>query len=139
MLVRVDLAFCVQVYAPVEDDICSGVLAPEEAGVQQMSEQCDACTTVCVQEKPFTFSDEISLSGSKPEAEELLKCRAALRCSESKVIGNKLIFKGESQLQMLYRSSAGGLCTAEYELPFSQIMEITGGGGGVPPVMCTWF
>lgn len=65
-----DLAFCVQVYAPVEDDICSGVLAPEEAGVQQMSEQCDACTTVCVQEKPFTFSDEISLSGSKPEAEE---------------------------------------------------------------------
>ena len=128
VLVRVDLAFCVQVYAPVEDDICSGVLAPEEAGVQQMSEQCDACTTVCVQEKPFTFSDEISLSGSKPEAEELLKCRAALRCSESKVIGNKLIFKGESQLQMLYRSSAGGLCTAEYELPFSQIMEITRAG-----------
>ena len=128
VLVRVDLAFCVQVYAPVEDDICSGVLAPEEAGVQQMSEQCDACTTVCVQEKPFTFSDEISLSGSKPEAEELLKCRAALRCSESKVIGNKLIFKGESQLQMLYRSSAGGLCTAEYELPFSQIMEVSGVG-----------
>ena len=31
VLVRVDLAFCVQVYAPVEDDICSGVLAPEEA------------------------------------------------------------------------------------------------------------
>ncbi|MFQ7854109.1 MAG: hypothetical protein ACLRIS_02130 [Flavonifractor plautii] len=84
VLVRVDLAFCVQVYAPVEDDIYSGVLAPEEAGVQQMSEQCDACTTVCVQEKPFTFSDEISLSGSKPEAEELLKCRAALRCSESR-------------------------------------------------------
>ena len=54
--------------------------------------------------------------------------RQALRCSESKVIGNKLIFKGESQLQMLYRSSAGGLCTAEYELPFSQIMEITGAG-----------
>lgn len=27
VLVRVDLAFCVQVYAPVEDDICSGVLA----------------------------------------------------------------------------------------------------------------
>ncbi|MFQ7854108.1 MAG: DUF3794 domain-containing protein [Flavonifractor plautii] len=39
---------------------------------------------------------------------------------------------------MLYRSSAGGLCTAEYELPFSQIMEITGAGES-PPVMCTWF
>lgn len=96
-----DLAFCVQVYAPVEDDICSGVLAPEEAGVQQMSEQCDACTTVCVQEKPFTFSDEISLSGSKRRRKKLLKCRAALRCSESKVIGNKLIFKGESHFSAL--------------------------------------
>ncbi|MFQ9917071.1 MAG: DUF3794 domain-containing protein [Flavonifractor plautii] len=66
---------------------------------------------------------------AKPEAEELLKCRAALRCSESKVIGNKLIFKGESQLQMLYRSSAGGLCTAEYELrPLPDHGDLLGAG-----------
>ena len=128
VLLRVDLAVDITACQPVERPICRGVLEGEKNGVCQRQFQGETYQITSVQEKPFTFSDEISLSGSKPEAEELLKCRAALRCSESKVIGNKLIFKGESQLQMLYRSSAGGLCTAEYELPFSQIMEITGAG-----------
>ena len=128
VLVRVSLAVWVQAYAPAAAELCSGVQAPEEAGIQQMVEPWEACTVVCVGEKPFTFSDELTLSGSKPEAEELLKSRAILRCGESKVIGNKLIFKGESQLQLLYRTTAGGLCTAEFELPFSQIMEISGAG-----------
>lgn len=138
VLVRVDLAFCVQVYAPVEDDICSGVLAPEEAGVQQMSEQCDACTTVCVQEKPFTFSDEISLSGSKPEAEELLKCRAALRCSESKVIGNKLIFKGRASFRCSTAPPPADCAQRNTSCPSPRSWRLPGRGRSLP-VMCTWF
>ena len=128
VLVRVSLAVWLQACAPVEEELCGGIQAPEEAGIQQLVEPWEACSIVCLGEKPFTFSDEIALSGSKPEAEELLKSRVTLRCSESKVIGNKLIFKGESQLQFLYRSTAGALCTAEYELPFSQIMEVSGAG-----------
>ena len=128
VLVRVSLAVWLQACAPVEEELCGGIQAPEEAGIQQLVEPWEACSIVCLGEKPFTFSDEIALSGSKPEAEELLKSRVTLRCSESKVIGNKLIFKGESQLPFLYRSTAGALCTAEYELPFSQIMEVSGAG-----------
>ena len=128
VLVRVSLAVWVQGCAPVEESLCGGVTAPEEAGIQQLVEPCQACAVVCVGEKAFPFSDELSLPGSKPEGEELLKCRASVRCKESKVIGSKLIFKGETQLQLLYRSAAGALCTAEFELPFSQIMEVTGAG-----------
>ena len=128
VLVRVNLAVAVQVYAPVFGGICTGVPNPEEAGVQQLVERYDSCVTACVQEKPFTFSDEIVLSGSKPEMEELLRHRLALQCGEAKVIGSKLIFKGEVQLQALYRAEGGALCTAEFELPFSQIMEVNGAG-----------
>ena len=128
VLVRVSLAVWVQGCAPVEESLCGGVTAPEEAGIQQLVEPCQACAVVCVGEKAFPFSDELSLPGSKPEGEELLKCRASVRCKESKVIGSKLIFKGETQLQLLYRSAAGELCTAEFDLPFSQIMEVTGAG-----------
>ena len=128
VLVRVSFAIWVQGFAPVEEELCCGVLAPDEAGVQQLTESYESCVVVCVQEKHFPFSDELSLPASKQEAAELLKARAALRCGESKVIGNKLIFKGESQLQLLYRSVAGEMCTAEFELPFSQIMEISGAG-----------
>lgn len=128
VLVRVNLAVGLQVFAPMTENLCGGVTTSAEAGVEQLVEQQDTYLTVSIQEKPFTFSDDISISASRPEADELLKSRIGLLCTESKVIGNKLIFKGEAALRLLYRGSGGTLCTAEFELPFSQIMEITGAG-----------
>ncbi len=128
VLVRVNLAVAIQVYAPVSGDLCAGVAAPEEHHVEQLVERCDTLSVSCVQEKQFTFSDDVALPGSRPEAEELLRARTALHCAEAKVIGSKLILKGEAQLQVLYRAEGGALCTAEFELPFSQIMEVGGIG-----------
>ena len=128
VLVRVSLAADVQVFCPAEKQVCSCVSKDGEAGVEQRSERYDTCTTVCVQEKSFTFADDLTLSGGKPEAEELLRTRAYLRCGEAKVIGNKLIFKGETLLQLLCRASDGTLFPAEFQLPFSQIMEVSGAG-----------
>ena len=128
VLVKAQLLVQIQVCAPRSDSLCTGVAEPEAVGVEQMCETWETCIVTCVQEKSFPFSDDVSLPGSKPEAEEVLRSRAALRCTESKVIGNKLIFKGEAQLQVLYRTVEGGLCTAEFELPFSQIMEVSGAG-----------
>ncbi len=128
VLVRVNLAVCLSAYAPMTDSICAGVLGPEGSGVEQLQEDHSAYVVACVQEKPFTFSDDVAISGSRPEAAQLLKNRVTLACNESKVIGNKLIFKGEARLQLFYRAGDNSLCTADYELPFSQIMEITGAG-----------
>ena len=128
VLVRANLALSVRAYAPVTDTLCAGLDAPSEAGLEQLTEQMNTYVVACVEEKPFTFSDELNLSGGRSEAAELLKCRTSLVCGESKVIGNKLIFKGESTLQILYRSQENTICTADYTLPFSQIMEVSGAG-----------
>ena len=128
VLVRADLVVELQVFAPVNQWACQGVLEPEQAGIEQRSEGCETWVTVCVQEKPFTFSDELTLPGSRPEGEELLKWRAALECGEAKVIGSKLIFKGSARLQVLYRGTDGSLNTGEFELPISQLMEVGGAG-----------
>mgnify|MGYP001117571203 CR=1 FL=1 len=128
VLVRASLAADIQVFRPAARQVCSGIAEGESAGVEQRSEQYDTCDVVCVQEKSFTFADDLTLSGGKPEAEELLKTRAYLRCGETKVIGNKLIFKGETFLQLLCRASDNTLFSAEFQLPFSQIMEVSGAG-----------
>ena len=128
VLTRVNLALCVRAYAPVTDTLCAGLEAPEGAGLEQLTRDMTTCVVACVEEKPFTFSDELNLSGGRSEARELLKCRTSLVCGESKIIGNKLIFKGESLLQLLYRGEDNSLCTADYTLPFSQIMEVSGAG-----------
>ncbi len=128
VLVRINLAVCLRVYAPVTETLCSAAAAPEQAGVEQLTEHQTTYLAVCVQEKPFTFSDELPLPAGRPEAEELLGSRFAARCGESKIIGNKLILKGEASLRLLYRAAEGELCSAEFALPFSQILEISGAG-----------
>ncbi len=126
VLVRVNLAIEVCAFLPSEAMVCAGAAATEENGLQQLMESHECYVVSAVQEKPFTFSDDLTLSGSRPEAEELLKTRVQLDCAESKVIGNKLIFKGEAVLQLLYRSTEGQVCSCDFSLPFSQIMEVSG-------------
>jgi hypothetical protein len=64
----------------------------------------------------------------KPEAKQLLKSNVTLSCSEARIIGSKLIFKGEAAISVLYQSMENTLSSVDYVLPFSQIMEVTGRG-----------
>ena len=77
-----------------------------------------------IAEKDLTFSETISLSLGREGAAELLHCRTSGTVTETKVIGNKLIFKGVFLVSVLYRTTGGQLASASSELPFSQIMEI---------------
>lgn len=126
VLVRAEAAVDVTVFAPRMETICSQVLEAARQNVEQLTETQEVYLTVCVQEKPFPFSDDVPLSASKPAAVELLKSRVSLNRGESKIIGNKLIFKGSANVSLLYRGQDDGLYSAGAELPFSQIMEISG-------------
>ena len=57
----------------------------------------------------------------------MLSVRADPWCTESKVIGSKLIFKGEVALQVRYLVG-GELCSMHHAMPFSQIIELDGAG-----------
>ena len=129
ILVRADLGLSLQVFQPRELALCQGVTGGEEAGIQQLTSQHSAYLTVCVAEKSFTLADEVRLSAGPGGEGELLGARAQALCAESRVIGNKLIFKGEAQLQVLYRAG-GEVCSLRCPLPFSQVMEVSDVGEG---------
>ncbi len=126
ILIRAEAAVDVTVFAPRMETICSQVLEASEQRVEQLTETREVYLTACVQEKPFPFSDDVTLSASKPAAVELLKSRVSLNRGESKIIGNKLIFKGSANVSLLYRGQDDGVYSAGAELPFSQIVEISG-------------
>lgn len=128
LYLRAELAIGLGVFVPSATVYSVGGEQEEGLGIQQRRESCQAYMVTAVQEKPFTFSDDLALPGSKPDLEELLRQRVDLICTESKVIGNKLIFKGQAVLTILYRGTDQTLNTALFELPFSQIMEVSGGG-----------
>lgn len=128
VLLRVDLAVDVTAFQPVQRVICQSALEPEEQGIQQLISQQETYQLEAVQEKPFTFSEQVRIGGGQGEGAQLLSCRALPVCAESKLIGSKLIFKGSVELQLLMQEADGALTPCRESLPFSQIMEVPGVG-----------
>ena len=108
--------------------VCLSLSSDVETLPEQRVEKrcCGQAATLLRQiaEKDLTFSETMSLSLGREGAAELLHCRTSGTVTETKVIGNKLIFKGVFLVSVLYRTTGGQLASASSELPFSQIMEI---------------
>lgn len=72
-------------------------------------------------EKTFQLDEDLTLPGSCPMAEKLLSYTLYPEITEKRVSGKRLIFKGNGNLHILYRSEDGQLCTWDFDLPFSQL------------------
>lgn len=130
VLTRVEVAAEVQVFVPSQRQLAGGAVCPPELGVEQLRQEEGTYGPVCTGEKPFPFADTLTIPASRPAAEELLRWRVSPVCGEAKVIGSKLIFKGTVFFRLLYRAAGDEVCTAVFELPFSQIMEAPEAGEG---------
>ena len=124
VLVRAEAAVHVTVREPREMRLLCSLDCSEDMGIQQQTHQERSLLAVHVADKPFALSDTLHLPAN---CQELLKVRATPVCSESKVIGSKLIFKGAVHLETVYRGT-DGLENARFELPFSQVMEAANAG-----------
>ena len=109
VLLRVDLAVEITAFQPMEHMCCQAVLEPEEHKVEQMIAQAETYQLCAVQEKPFTFTDQIRLNGGQGDGMEVMACQAQPVCGECKLIGSKLIFKGTVELQLLVQEAGGAL------------------------------
>ncbi len=128
VLLRADLAADLTVVRPREQVFCQGVLEAGTHGVQEKVMEGETCQLTAVQEKPFTFSDQVRLNGGAGEPVRLMCCRAVPLCGECKLIGTKLIFKGTVELQLLVQEAGGVLTSFHESLAFSQVMEVPGVG-----------
>ena len=127
ILTRVEVAVSVKVFCTNTTVLCTGVHTQD--GTVEEWKQLHRPWCICaVQEKYVTFEDNLSIPVGRPAAEELICDRVELACHESKLIGNKLIFKGEAAVRLLYRPVGGGMDTADFTLPFSQVAEVVGVG-----------
>lgn len=127
VVTRVEIAVGVKVFTAGAASLCTGVSAVDGT-VEQLMEAHQPTCIAAVQEKQISFEDDLNIPAGRPAAEELINSRVELSCHESKIIGSKLIFKGEAVVQLLYRPTSGGLDAADFTLPFSQIAEVAGVG-----------
>lgn len=77
-------------------------------------------------EKTFLMDEELELPASVPAPEKIICFRMMPKLTERKVLGNKLVFRGNGNLYVLYRDTEGQLQNWEFELPFSQFAQLDG-------------
>jgi predicted ribosome quality control (RQC) complex YloA/Tae2 family protein len=67
-------------------------------------------------EKAFIIDEELVLPASAPKLEKLIRYSLQPEVEESKVLGDKAIFRGNSLVHILYRTEDGSFATCKVEL-----------------------
>lgn len=75
-------------------------------------------------EKAFSVEEELTLPASAPQPEKLLYHCVNPQITDWKLLGDKVLFRGNLNLHMLYISEEGQLHSWDFELPFSQFSEL---------------
>ncbi len=124
IMVRSGMAAMAEAFAPMEAE----VFAPEglEREVQLLKTTYPVRLNREAGEKTFLMDEELTLPGSAPQPEKLIYYRMNPRLTDKKVMGNKILFRGNANLHTLYRSEEGQLHSWDFELPFSQYADLEG-------------
>lgn len=76
-------------------------------------------------EKTFLIDEDLPFPGSMPKPEKLISYRVTPALTDQKVMANKVVFKGNGKLHLVYESEEGQLHSWDTELPFSQFAELS--------------
>lgn len=75
-------------------------------------------------EKAFTLEETLSLPPSAPRMERLISYCLQPEITEQKMMGDKVVFRGNALLHILYCADDGGQYAWDFDLPFTQYSEL---------------
>ncbi len=123
ILIKVNFMLEVEVFTGKSEAICAGVDEANMHGIEELVKEYESEVTVATMEKTFHYSDFVALPAGHPKVKELMKIQAESVCNESKIIGQKVVMKGEVFLHILYKTTENQLHFVTISVPFSQILE----------------
>ena len=124
--VKATLELSLSAYQKRTVELTNEVNAPEGIEIHTKKRVVDLYNTTHIEEKSFVINDDIELTSSESDLQSLLTSSVSLSVTDTKIIGNKAILKGTSEITYMYKLSDGTIGSGEYELPFSQILDIEG-------------
>lgn len=120
--VKASICAACTVMNETESVYCHGI--ETECGIEVQYGEYPIMLTKTVKEKSFTISDELQLESGKPGFGQLLAHSVGLKVTDKKLVGTKLVFKGEADIDGVYLSADGNVESTKLNLPFSQIIDI---------------
>lgn len=105
----------------VETDIYEPETIPED--VQLLRQTYPMELPMEFGEKQFQIEEEVTLPATLPLADKMLRVTLVPCVEEQRIMGSRLVFRGENKLRLLYRSGEN-VCGFETEIPFSQYADL---------------
>ncbi len=127
IMVRAGVGALAEAFAPQELEIAAPEETPE--GVELLRTTYPVRMPKEAGEKAFLVEEDLVLPDSAPKPEKLIYYRVNPRITDKKVLSNKLVFRGHGNLHILYRSEEGQLHSWDFDLPFSQYVQLDGEHG----------
>ena len=124
ILVRVAWQLGLEVLVPQALVLPSGAADTESYAIQQRTGRYVSVPTVAVVEKRFAYSDALALPSGRPDVAELLRTRVGASCGDARIVGSKLMCKGEAVLWLLCRGEDGTVFPVDFRLPWSQLLDL---------------
>lgn len=124
LMVRAGVAVMVQVCVPMEAALYSEDQLPED--VELLRTRYPVRLQKEAGEKSFLMDEVLTFPGSLPLPEKLLSQTIRPEITDQRVLGDKVVFRGNGNLHILYRSEEGQLHSWDFPMPFSQFAELRG-------------
>ena len=122
LMIRVSVCMTAQAYVPSAAEYYEPGEVPEDIRLRKKT--YTPCLAAEAGEKAFMIDEELTLPGSAPAMEKLVRCSLQPEVTERKVLGDKAVFRGNCIFHLLYRTAEGALASWDFEIPFSQYTEL---------------
>lgn len=120
MMVRANVSVLAEALEPVEEQISTADQVPED--VQLLKNTYPARLPMEAGEKAFLIDDEFTLSDPLPE--KIISCTLTPQITEQKVLGGKVVFRGNGNFHMLYQDKDGKFHSHDQQIGFSQFADL---------------
>lgn len=117
---------CVDTYAQAMRKETMEVAEPAEVpeDIQLLTRSYPMELPVEAGEKQVQLEEMLSLPGNLPPIHKIIHYQMSPSIAEQKVLGNRLVFRGQMDVHLMYMTEDGTVQRWETELPFSQYTEL---------------
>ena len=122
LMVRANISVLGEAYEPIEPEIMMPENTPDDLQLLKSVYPMDLPKEAG--EKQFQVDEELSLPGTYPQVDKILRYALFPSVLEQKVMAGRLVFRGKSDLHLLYAGSDGAIHSWDCEVPFSQYAEL---------------
>lgn len=122
LLLRANVSVLAQAMEKREEEIFVPAAIPED--IQLCTERYPMLLPVEAGEKAFAIEETLSLPPSAPAMDKLILYTLQPEITELRLMGDKLVFRGNAILHILYSSADGGQYPWDFDMPFTQYSEL---------------